>query len=93
MKLVINSSFGGFSLSPACAAKLGTDTHPLWDGDEIRTNPELIKLVEEDSYAASGECASLMVVNVPDKATDYMITEYDGSESVIYVLDGKMHYA
>ena len=32
----------------------------------------------------------LVVKEIPDNATDYMITEYDGAEGIIYVVDGKL---
>ena len=46
--------------------------------------------VRED---VDGYCAELEVVEIPDGATDYYLNEYDGMESIIYVLDGKLHWA
>lgn len=89
MKVVLNKCYGGFSLSASCAEKLGTDKYP-WD-DNIRFDASLIEEVEKDSEAASGLLSSLCVVTIPDEATDYEISEYDGWETVIYVLDGKLH--
>jgi hypothetical protein len=55
-----------------------------WDcwTSENRTHPLIIRLVEEmGSQAASGPCAQLSVVEIPD-GTDYTIEEYDGREHI-----------
>ena len=90
MKIVINSCFGGLSLSESCAQALGCDTYP---DDNIRTDARLIEMVEADAEFASGHCAKLQVVEIPDSATDYYINEYDGAEDIIYVVNGKLHWA
>jgi len=46
-----------------------------------RTDPVLIRVVEELGISANGSCASLKVIEIPD-GTDWEIDEYDGSESV-----------
>lgn len=89
MKIVLNRCFGGFSLSETAVKALGLSS-PYSDIE--RTNPLLIKLVEANPAAASGPYAILDVVEIPDSATDWDIDEYDGAESVIYVVDGKIHY-
>ena len=92
MKIVINDCFGGFSLSQYAADALGLNTR--YPSNEIRTDPRLINLIEQPGVdLVSGNCAELRVVDIPDEATDWRIMEYDGSEDVIYVLDGKIHYA
>jgi hypothetical protein len=61
-------------------------------GDEFRTSPTLIHFIKTyGSEAASNSCSNLKVVNIPDNATDWRIEEYDGLESIIYVVDGKMY--
>ena len=89
LKIVINECYGGFSVSDAVVKKLGLES-PY---DFNRTDERLIQLVEADSRAASGSCADLVVVYVPNEATDYMINEYDGYETLYYVLDGKIKTA
>lgn len=86
MKIVINGDWGGFSLTKKVARILGVETYD--DSDAVRTNPVLIKMLEEGR-----KINSLEVVEIPDNATDYMIREYDGNESIIYVVDGKLHSA
>ena len=90
MKMIINTCFGGFGVREDIEKKLGLDT--LYDEDEIRTNPELIAMIEAGEDV-NGHCAKLEVVEIPDAATDYYLDEYDGAESIIYVLDGKLHWA
>jgi hypothetical protein len=89
MKLVINTCYGGYGLSEEALAALGIEDY----GDIARYDPRLIELVERDPIAAADDCAELCVVEIPDNATDYYIDEDDGCESVIYVVDGKIHFA
>ena len=44
-------------------------------------------LADKVSESMAGK---LVVEEIPDTATDYMISEYDGAEEVYYVLDGKI---
>jgi hypothetical protein len=87
MKVVINRCFGGFSLSKEAYDFLGLE----WDGygfafkepePEIRTDPKLIECVKTlGSKKASGRCAQLKVVRVPDNI-EWYIDNYDGLETV-----------
>lgn len=89
MKIVINRDYGGFSLSKKACKCLGID----WEYDDslgVRTDSRLIELVERDAESASGDCAALVVVEIPDNATDYELDEYDGLEEIIAVVDGKI---
>ena len=89
MKVVINTCFGGFSLSKFAVEQLHLKNEY---SDIDRDDPELIELVEKYPDRVSGRFAELRVAYFPDAATDWTITEYDGAESVIYVLNGKLHY-
>lgn len=89
MKVVINDCFGGFSISESARQFLRLKSAY---SEVERTDPLLIGLVEADAKRASGAWADLKVVEIPDTATDWEITEYDGLESVIYVVDGKIHH-
>ncbi len=51
------------------------------DMDDDRTNPLLIQVIKELGEAASGQCASLKIVEIPD-GVDWEIDEYDGNESI-----------
>lgn len=84
MKMVINANYGGFGLNVA-------ERYEDWvlDFEDDRTNAELVEFVETHP----NECGDLKVIIIPDDATDWEMNEYDGWESVIYVLGGKIIYA
>ena len=86
MKFVLNQCYGGFGLSDWAEKKLGHSEPP-------RDDPDFISLVGQYPDKVSGDCAELRVVEIPDNTTDYEIDEYDGFESITYVVDGKIHHA
>ena len=86
MKIVKNADFGGFGYG---VAKDFQKWVREFADEEKRTDPEIVAFVEEHS----AECGDLVVVEIPDTATDWQIDEYDGLETVIYVVDGKIHRA
>jgi len=91
MKVVINVTFGGFKLPQEVAEELGCS---VWGSrtkengyTEIeRTDPDLIKALEEYSSPIFPLC----IIEIPDNATDWRIDEYDGAESVVAVINGKL---
>lgn len=89
MKIVINNCFGGYGLSQDFLEKYGEEFNSF-----ERSYPKLVSAIEEfGEDKASGFCANLRIVEIPDDSTDYYIDEYDGAESIIYVKDGKLHWA
>ena len=87
MKIIINRCFGGFCINEVSLKELG-----IKETVNMRVNPELIKAIESGKYVNS--CFSkLTIVTIPDEATDFAIEEYDGNESIIYVLNGKLYWA
>ena len=84
MKIVMNGAFGGYGLDVAEEFEAMVDSHA-----DDRTCCELVEFVE--SYP--DQCGDLAIVEIPDTATDWEIDDYDGLESVIYVVDGKIHHA
>jgi hypothetical protein len=86
MKIVINTCFGGFSLSEYAMTELGLD----WRGDGIlpnempRNDPRLVKVVEDLGEASWGSFARLKVVEIPDDV-EWFIHDYDGIEHVAEV--------
>ena len=90
MKMVINACYGGFGLSESAVSALGLES--AYDFID-RSDPRLIALVEADAKGASGMCANLKVIELPDDITDYMLDEYDGSERVLYVQNGRIYWA
>ena len=88
MKMVINTCYGGFAIKDEVLERLGLDE----DADDLRYDPRLIAEIERlGSKAVSEYYSRLEVVEVPDNATDYRISYYDGIETVLYVVDGKIH--
>jgi len=82
MKIAINTCFGGFSLSEKAYEFLGIK----WDSygyhfNDNRVDKKLIKCIETLKHEASGKCAKLKVIEIPDDI-DYKINEYDGIESI-----------
>ena len=88
MKIAINKCYGGFGLSKEARAMLPKDMY-RWDMD--RTDPRLIEVIEKLGEEANGEFARLAIFDIPEDATDYQIWEYDGAETLIYVVDGKIY--
>lgn len=86
MKIVVNYSYGGFGLSDIADKILRYERN----GSYERNNPELVKIVEELGRRAEGNCARLVIEEIPDDATDYFIYDDDGYETLIYVKDGKI---
>ena len=86
MKFVLNKCFGGFGLSDWAEEQMGCS-------EPDRDDPKFITLVINHGKRVSGAFAALVVVEIPDNITDYEIDEYDGFESITYVVDGKIHHA
>jgi len=86
MKVVINKCYGGFGLSSKAVARLyelrGLSCTDAVDNsffDINRTDPNLIKVVQELGKEANGSYSKLKIVTIPDDV-DYEIEEYDGME-------------
>lgn len=79
MKIVINTCFGGFSLSEKACELLGIPVIEL--RKPLRNDPKLIEVVEQLGDKANGANARLNIVEIPDDV-DWIIQEYDGVEWV-----------
>lgn len=93
MKLVINNCYGGMETEhkalradPEFIAKVEAG----FDGKE-KNHFEFTTTAGERKAFDFGRLEHLIVVEIPDESTDYYIEDYDGVESVIYVVDGKIH--
>lgn len=85
MEIVINNTYGGYKIPEEVFNQI--ETQGKYDDRLlIRANPIFVNWVKNHK-------TSLLVVYMPDEATDFMITEYDGMETFYYVLDGKIHIA
>jgi hypothetical protein len=80
MKIVINTCFGGFSVSSRAKVMLGL--HPGVDDESLRCDPRLIAAIEaHGSEAMSGPHSELRVVAIPDDV-HWHIHNYDGVETI-----------
>ena len=92
MKMILNKRYGGFSISQYIADRIGVNTYD--DPNTLRVNEDLINYLEIfGSDNVSGMFARLTLVEIPDDITDYEVNDYDGFETVTYVLDGKLYHA
>ena len=89
MKMIINDCYGGFGVRQEVLDELELND---FSEEELRTAARLIEEIE-NGKDISDDCAELKVVEIPDESTDYYLDEYDGLESVIYVVDGKLNWA
>lgn len=88
MKLVLNKCYGGFHIPYEVCQSLGCTKYDEIDRDHFA----LVEFVEErGEYKEGFSC--LRVVTIPETATDWEVNEYDGFETVTYVVDGKIHHA
>lgn len=87
MKIVINDCYGGFTIPEEICLKKGILPYDEMD----RSDPDLVAFVEEKggSYRVNNY-SRLVVIDIPDDATDWMIVDNDGSEWVVYVIDGRL---
>lgn len=83
MKIILNGDYGGFNFAEGLP----------W-GPSDCTNPDAIAYIEKyGTEKASAPHSHLYVVTLPEDVTDYIITEYDGVETIYYIQDGKIHEA
>ena len=88
MKLVINADYGGFGINE----KWEAENCEKDCNRDCRECAKLIRAIEEKENV-NDSFSKLAVVEFPDEATDYELLEYDGIESLLYVLGGKIRYA
>ena len=93
MKVVINTCYGGFSISEEAFKLLNlkwtgygiiyNKTFDIYSKNdyEYRTYPPLVKILEELGERANGKVAKLKIVEIPDNV-DWYIDDYDGIETV-----------
>lgn len=87
MKIVFNSTYGGFRWPDEICKKFDICRYDYY-GDE-RTNPDIIEALE--AYLLTDPDCELRVADIPDDATDWMISEYDGNETIYCVINGKLY--
>ena len=88
VKIVYNACYGGFSLSEKAINRyweIKGEREPQIFFDERdlpRNDPALAQVVEELGREADGDCAKLLIYEIP-AGTKYYIDEYDGMEHII----------
>lgn len=88
-QILVNKCYGGYSLSDEAIEALGNI-----DCRYDRTNPEILRIFDEmGSEAFGGDYAKIKKVTLPEETTDWKMFDYDGVETIIYVVDGKIHIA
>lgn len=91
MKIIINGCYGGFGVAGPLEE---WEQRERRAGEDSRTSPEAIAILEKyGSAACSGPHAKLEIVDIPDEATDWEIDDYDGAESITYVVNGRLFHA
>lgn len=65
----------------SCCNPFDNNPESFYEGDLERNDPKLVQVVEELGQKASGNCAQLSIVEIPD-GIDWCIDEYDGLETV-----------
>lgn len=90
MEMILNKCYGGLSFSKEAMECAGFQWEDRYD-EGLRYSPAIIEVVKNLGDIANGRYAKLEVVTIPDEATDTMMLEYDGVETMLYVLGGKIH--
>lgn len=96
MKVVYNDCYTGFRLPKEFLEK-HSEYNEFDNSKEVRVHPDLIEYVEK-SYSEKGCCrvgddlifAELCIADLPKATTDFYIKEYDGAETVLFVVNGKI---
>lgn len=91
MKVIINTDYGGFGLSKKAfdmyRERAGIDTIDRTKcHEEYRDDPIMLSIVEELGEDANDSLSDLKIVEIPDEY-DYSISEYDGWESVVLLIN------
>jgi len=101
MKIVISTCYGGFGLSKRAFFRLRELGHPMAIKEPIlrstylsnidRSDAMLLQVINEmGGEEGASPLAKLRIVEIPEKATDFRIMEYDGLEYVLAVVEGKI---
>lgn len=86
MKFALNKAWGGFKLSNEFCT-LYPEFRPYSYIE--RDDPRLIEFMEK----RGGKMGDVVLVELDGVPTDYVLNDYDGKESIIYVVDGKLRFA
>lgn len=94
MKVVLNKglNFGLVDIAPYARKVLGLRAEDIFYLEDWRYDEKLIGLIEKyGSGFISGRRSWLVVEEIPDNATDSMITRETNYEILVYIIDGKIY--
>ncbi len=88
---IINKSNGKYCISEQAfheyKERTGEEVEDI-QHDDYRFSVVMIEIIKELKNLANGECAKLEIVRIPEKyAQFFMITEYDGCETIVILYD------
>lgn len=84
MEIVYNADWGLFGISDAACKRLGIDPDDYSSRYLVtRHDSALVAMVKESSVLTSAKGSKLCIATIPD-GSHYIITDYDGMESVYY---------
>lgn len=89
MTIILNRCWGGFHLPEEFCQTYGMDRYDDIDRDD----PRLVEFVKAHGGEVKEGTTRLVVVEVPDDCTDWEMDDYDGMESITYVVGGKLYHA
>lgn len=92
MKIIVHKGLGNFHYPEKFCRRyhLDRDNWLEYDyDDEYRFHNFLIDWILKNPEDSEG----LRVINIPEEATDWDIIDYGGSETVVYVVNGKLMWA
>jgi len=85
MKIAVHRGWGIFYLPEEVRGALGCEEYE-YDDYMKRNDEKLIAALEK--YNTDRE---IMIIDIPNEATDWVISDYDGVETIYYCLDGKIY--
>jgi hypothetical protein len=85
MKIIVHNEWGIFEVPKEVQELIDCDEYN--DSREIRTDLRFINWLEKHNYYED----EFKIIEVPDNTTDFAIADYDGMETLYYVVDGKIY--
>lgn len=84
IEAVVHCTWGVFNLPNFLEEKF----EEVYDDEvSVRTSPEVVE------YFKKANLKGYQIVTFPTEATDTLLVDYDGCETLYYVLDGKIRVA
>lgn len=89
MKVAVNLCYGNFVLSDRVEAELHDWVN--YADHSFRSSPPLVNAIERHGTDYCSTDSSIIgLAYIPNNATDYEIVEFEGFESIIAVVNGKI---